>query len=77
MCTKRTMTRDGIVNIVKTEVANNSRGVRVFLTRKTCNDGQNRYAVVIRNRRTGRHTRLRTYPTIAEAFTLYKTIREM
>ena len=73
---KKTWTRDGIITVVKTQVTTN-RGVRVFLTRKTCEDGQNRYAVVIRNRGTGLHTRLKTYNRIVDAWGLYKAIATM
>ena len=80
MCTRETtgkvLTRDGIINVLKTEVTTN-RGVRVSITSKVCGDGQNRYAVILKNRATGARTRLRTYNRVLDAWNLYKTIRTM
>lgn len=80
MCTRETtgkkQTRDGIINVLKTEVTSN-KGIRVSLTSKYCNDGQCRYAVVLKNRGTGRRTRLNSYTRVIDAWGLYKAIRTM
>lgn len=69
---KITTANGTVMNIVKTECINKS--LRLSLTRKTCRDGQNRYAVILRNRHTHRNTRIKSYPTISEAYKLYKAM---
>lgn len=66
----------GIINIVKTEIAGNKR-YRVSLSRKTLKDGQNRYAVIIRDRQTKRNMKPNSYPTISEAYRQYKAALAM
>lgn len=71
---KKTMTRNGKLTIVKTEVVANNHGTRIFLTTKTCEDGAKRYAVVLRNRRTHRHTLVKACDRIIDAYAVYKTV---
>ena len=57
--------------IIKRE--DNKLGYEVSLTRRTTKSGNIRHGVVLTNKRTGGHMRMKSYLGIAPAFNLYKT----